>query len=395
MIELLDLIIERLSLIDEKIILNLYKCKNKKSRYTELYEKIGGSKDNFNKRIKILERENIIKVIKLSRKNVFCNLTNFGEEIACKIIEKEREKEEYLIKKFRKELKLIFSLDYLSFPFKFELKCLFKFNPYETLKNYITLIYIKICKEKISISKNEERKLIEYINKIWKEEENEKLKFYYKKAIEEVIEDINEKIEKSNGIKKENLILTKEIIEKNKERLFKDFYEYSKNPILWKIGRIKTFSRIFNIFIGAIAGVISSLVTFLVIYILLSLIITLLLPIITFPEIIIIRNLVQLISSTFLIIVIIGVVIGIAYSLLYKIIPGKNSKIKGIIFSLLILLCILSLLFIMNLINILFILLLLSITCINGYILGFLWDILKEKFSYLKTKILNLFIKTT
>ncbi|MEM2178720.1 MAG: hypothetical protein QW272_07895 [Candidatus Methanomethylicaceae archaeon] len=266
----------------------------------ELYEKIGGSKDNFNKRIKILKRENIIKVIRLSRKNVFCNLTNFGEEIACKIIEKEREKEEYLIKKFRKELKPILSLDYLSFPFKFELKCLFKFNPYETLKNYITLIYIKICKEKISISKNEERKLIEYINKIWKEEENEKLKFYYKKAIEEVIEDINEKIEKSNGIKKENLILTKEIIEKNKERLFKDFYEYSKNPILWKIRRIKTFSRIFNTFIGAIAGVISSLVTFLIIYILLSLIITFSLSIITFHEIIIIRDLVQLISSTFI-----------------------------------------------------------------------------------------------
>ena len=366
--EPIELLIEELTSIDKKVILALYHYE--KLRFNELLKITGiGGKGNFSERLKILKE----KIGIIDKENKHYTLTKDGKEIARKII---FEKEPYLIKYFKKKLKPIFSQDYLSFPLKFELKCLFNiYNPYKILEHYIPLIYIKSCRKKIS---KDSRKLIKYINKTWRIIEKQKdiqfetVKFDYNEAIEEILKDIDKEIIRAEGIDKEALILIKEKIENNKEKLFKDLYEYSKNPILWKLKKIKVFSRIYNIFLGIIAGIISSLILFLINNFLLLIGI----------------NFIQFVTLN--IYVLIGIALGIMYSYLYKIIPVKDSRIKGIIFSIFLITIPIILLYSYSQLENLRIAIayFLLIAFIYGYTLGYSFDKIKKLFLYLEKEYL-------
>gem|GEM_PF-4842336 len=365
--EPIELLIEELTSIDKKVILALYHYE--KLRFNELLKITGiGGKGNFSERLKILKE----KIGIIDKENKHYTLTKDGKEIARKII---FEKEPYLIKYFKKKLKPIFSQDYLSFPLKFELKCLFNiYNPYKILEHYIPLIYIKSCRKKIS---KDSRKLIKYINKTWRIIEKQKdiqfetVKFDYNEAIEEILKDIDKEIIRAEGIDKEALILIKEKIENNKEKLFKDLYEYSKNPILWKLKKIKVFSRIYNIFLGIIAGIISSLILFLINNFLLLIGI----------------NFIQFVTLN--IYVLIGIALGIMYSYLYKIIPVKDSRIKGIIFSIFLITIPIILLYSYSQLENLRIAIayFLLIAFIYGYTLGYSFDKIKKLFLYFGKRI--------
>ncbi|MEM1575108.1 MAG: hypothetical protein QW755_05705 [Nitrososphaerota archaeon] len=398
------------SSIDRKIILALYHYGE--LRFTELKNITGArSKSNLINRLKILIGEGLIEKI-----DEFYCLTELGEKIAKEIL-KEQEIDE--LKYFKRKLFILTRLiNCFSFPLNIKIE-------YRILNHYISLLYIKALPKKISENSKKSIKNIENIWKIIEKPEDIQLnvpfswKFSIKEVLKEIEKDIKEKEEKKE---KEFLILFKKQLENENInlKLFNELHEYSKNPTLWYLNNFLEILKIKEIFIkmilaiiGAIIGTIPSLMIFSInrflIFPLLFMIISLLmirLPYEYIENVTILLSFAQDIMQsplTIRVYIIVGMMLGVLYAILYKKIPGKNSKIKGMILISFSYLSIVILPYLLLLILTLYhnikgdiIQCLLSfivgpsyvLICalLHGYILGFLWDRIIKLIVYLKQK---------
>lgn len=424
----IESIIKKLSSYDKKIIIALYHYKE--LGFNKLSRLIGaGSPSNISNRLKILISEGLVK----KEKDIY-KLTELGEKVAIELlIEQEIDEKKYFKKKL---IPLIYSIkmNYFSFPLKIEWK--YKYGIIsskidDALKHYITLLYIKSLRNKISDSSKES---IKFIKNAWKTIENPEdnygnIPFSWSGSIKEILEEIEKDI-KEKEEEKEFLILLKEKIENEdiSKKIFKEFHEYSKNKILWYINKFLKLKKLAKMAIGAIIGIIPMLVLFLMNEIILNLpflkealkeliisltpyenkdimiaLIIFIYHFITLPEYLIF-HIIAYIS--------IGIILGGLYAILYEKIRGKDSKIKGIAFSIgasLIIIIPYFLLSILTLINpnlnpiirylnikidiiqgLISIIIntsyILSYALFYGFILGFLWDRTIELISYLKQK---------
>jgi DNA-binding HxlR family transcriptional regulator len=256
----IESIIKKLSSYDKKIIIALYHYKE--LGFNKLSRLIGaGSPSNISNRLKILISEELVK----KEKDIY-KLTELGEKVAIELlIEQEIDEKKYFKKKL---IPLIYSIkmNYFSFPLKIEWK--YKYRIDDALKYYITLLYIKSLRNKISDSSKES---IKFIKNAWKTIENPEdnygnIPFSWNSSIKEILEEIEKDI-KEKEEEKEFLILLKEQIENENinKKIFKEFHEYSKNKILWYINKFLKLKKLAKMAIGAIIGIISMLVLFLII----------------------------------------------------------------------------------------------------------------------------------
>jgi len=395
----IESIIEKLSSYDKKIIIALYHYEE--LGFNKISRLIGArSPSNLTNRLKILINEKLIK----KEKDLY-KLTEDGERIAIELlIEQEIDEKKYFKKKL---IPLIHSIrmNYFSFPLKIEWK--YKYRIDKALKYYITLLYIKSLRNKISDSSRES---IKFIKNAWKTIENPEdnygnIPFSWSSSIKEILKEIEKDI-KEKEEEKEFLILLKKQIENEdiNKKIFKEFHEYSKNKTLWYVNKFLKLKEIPKIAIGAIDGIISILIISLIIFLILPFLVQFIVSLIGFPYkdvIIVLFNFIRFLMITpyYLIgCVIIGTILGSLYAISYEKLPIRNSGIKGIVFSLI---AISLLIIISHLSSILFfkidiaqvlinlminILYMLPYALFYGCILGFLWDKTIELSSYLKQK---------
>jgi len=370
----IESIIKKLSSYDKKIIIALYHYKE--LGFNKLSRLIGaGSPSNISNRLKFLISEELVK----KEKDIY-KLTELGEKVAIELlIEQEIDEKKYFKKKLIPLIHLI-KMNYFSFPLKIEWK--YKYRIDDALKYYITLLYIKSLRNKISDSSKES---IKFIKNAWKTIENPEdnygnIPFSWNSSIKEILEEIEKDI-KEKEEEKEFLILLKEKIENENinKKIFKEFHEYSKNKILWFMNKFLKLKKLAKMAIGAIIGIISMLVLFLIILLALPFLIQFIIPYLRGCAMI-------------------GTILGALYAISYEKLPSKNSEIKGIVFllilvSLSIMISYLSLIlfFKINIAQVLInimnnILYMLPYALFYGFILGLLWDKTIELISYLKQK---------
>jgi DNA-binding MarR family transcriptional regulator len=171
---------------------------------------------------------------KEKRKEPYHLIEKGKEEV--KRINRKREVKENVIEYFIKELNPFFSLlDYIDFPIDLKMKYIKKLPAFNLLKKYLALLYIETL-DKDFIN---EKEYITTIKNYWKITESEEYtfidtKFSWGNSFKKVLDEI--KYEKENtkeDIKKEILEYIEKLIIKNEMRIFKDFYEYSKNEKEW------------------------------------------------------------------------------------------------------------------------------------------------------------------
>jgi hypothetical protein len=164
----------------------------------------------------------------------------------------------------------ISSLKYLSIPFIYKFKISFKeyigkINKIEKiLKNYcVAFLYVEALSEKIANSKEEIINNIEYV---WKNiEKNEEkvlnITFNWNIAFEKLLEELDSMKIKANSIERKIIEYFKERINKNKEKLFKDLKNFSRNPNEYIPISIRISEKSF---IGMISGIIVTMIFYVI-----------------------------------------------------------------------------------------------------------------------------------
>ncbi|MEM2174313.1 MAG: hypothetical protein QXI58_01620 [Candidatus Micrarchaeia archaeon] len=232
--------------------------------FNEIYNKIGGSKDHLNERLKRLIDERIIikkdNLYSLSDKgkNIFEMLT-LGFKIDLL--------KYYFIEKLQP---FISSLKYISIPLIYKIKKFFKeyifgeINRIEKfLKDYcIAFLYVESLSEKIGNNKEEIINNIEYT---WKniEKSEEKIfnvKFDWNDTIKKLLKELENIM-----IKRKIIECFKERIDKNKEKLFEDLKNFSRKPYEYLSSiSIRFYERSI---IGMINGTILTIIFFTMYYV--------------------------------------------------------------------------------------------------------------------------------
>jgi len=273
---------------DIKIILLLYHFEE--LGFNEIHNKIGGSKDYLSERLKRLIDEEII-----IKKDSLYNLSDKGKNIAEMLIEDIRIDllKYYFIEKFKI---LSSSLKYISIPFIYKFKISFKGSIVtnrvneleEMLREYcIAFLYVEAIHEKIADSKEE---LINNIENTWKNIEKPidkifNINFNWNNSIKKLLEELDNIKIKADDIKREIIEYFKEKIDKNKERLFKDLKDFSRNPNEYFLKISLNFYE--KAGIGIISGIIVTII-FSIICIITSYLIFSLFNIVTFTMLLVI-----------------------------------------------------------------------------------------------------------
>jgi len=229
----------KLDKIDEEILLAL---SLKPLTFKEIQEKLNLTEPTLSKHLKKLigllliekEKEKEKGKEKEKRKGPY-NLTEKGKE-EVKRIDRKREIKENVIEYFIEELNPFFSLlNYIDFPIDLKMKYIKKLPAFNLLKRYLVLLYIETL-DKDFIN---EKEYITTIKDYWKITESEEYilidtKFSWKNSLKKVLDEIDyEKKNTKEDIKKEILEYIEKLIKENEMRIFKDFYEYSKNEKEW------------------------------------------------------------------------------------------------------------------------------------------------------------------
>lgn len=251
---------------DRKLISLLYHCDE--LGFNEIYNKIGGSKEHLNERLKKLIDEGII----IKKDNLY-SLSDKGKNIFEMLILgfKIDLLKYYFIEKLQP---FISSLKYISIPFILKIKISFKeyifgeINRIEKfLKDYcIAFLYVESLSEKIGNSKEGIINNIEYT---WKniekyEEKIFNVTFNWNNAIEKLLKELENIMIKGKIIE-----CFKERIDKNKEKLFKDLKNFSRNPYEYISSiSIKFYERSI---IGIINGIILAIIFYTMYYIIIFL----------------------------------------------------------------------------------------------------------------------------
>jgi DNA-binding Lrp family transcriptional regulator len=219
---------------DIKLILILYYFEE--LSFNEIHNKIGGSKEHLNERLKRLIYEGII-----IKKDSLYSLSNKGKNIAEMLIEDIRI--DLLKYHFIEKFKIFISLlKYISIPFIYKFKISFfkgsivrdRVDELEKiLREYcIAFLYVEAISEKIADSKEE---IINNIENVWKNIEKPidkifNIKNNWDNSIKKLLEELDSMKIETDDIKREIIEYFKERINKNKERLFKDLKDFSRNP---------------------------------------------------------------------------------------------------------------------------------------------------------------------